>query len=390
MPPPASRPSVRAPRAASARPEPAAAPLGAALGLPGGRLPAWLEGAFAQAAGLGEVPALLIHGPAGVGSYELAVALAAAALCETAPGAARPAGRACGHCAGCQTLRAGTHPDLLLLLPEALQGELGWGSGEDAEPAPASEDGGGKGSRKPSREIRVEALRRAVAFAQQTSSRGGAKVVLVHPAERMNAVAANTLLKTLEEPPPRLRFLLSSAAPQRLLPTVRSRCRSLRLDLPPAEPAQDWLQARGLAPEAASVLLAAAGGAPFEALARAGQGLDADLWRALPAEVRAGRAARLAELPLPLLIDALAKLCHDRMRRVFGAAPRFFPADSLGPAGGSPQALRVLSDWARSLRREARQAEHPWHAALAMEALLAEARQALAEAAAPPTLNSRP
>ena len=386
----ASRSTARAARPAAGRPEAAAAPAGAALGLPGGQLPAWLDAAFAQAQGLGEPPALLIHGPAGVGSYELAVALAAAALCETAPGPARPAGRACGHCPGCQTLRAGTHPDLLLLLPEALQGELGWGSGEEAEAAPSAEEGGGKSSRKPSREIRVEALRRAVAFAQQTSSRGGAKVVLVHPAERMNAVAANTLLKTLEEPPPRFRFLLSSAAPQRLLPTVRSRCRSLRLGLPPAEQAQAWLEGQGQSPEAAGLLLAAAGGAPFEALARAGQGLDAALWRELPAEVRAGRSARLAELPLPLLIDALTKLCHDRMRRVLDAAPRFFPVDSLGPAGGSPQALRVLSDWARSLRREARQAEHPWHAALALEALLAEARQALADAAAAPPLNSRP
>ncbi len=86
--------------------------------------------------------------------------------------------------------------------------------------------------RKPSREIRVEAMRDAVEFAQRTSGRGRGKVVLVYPAERMNHVTANALLKTLEEPPGDLRFVLASESAQQLLPTIRSRCLSHTMPWP--------------------------------------------------------------------------------------------------------------------------------------------------------------
>ena len=119
-----------------------------------------------------------------------------------------------------------------------------------------------------------------MAFAQQTSSRGGAKVVVIYPAERMNPASANTLLKTLEEPPGRARFVLASAAPQRLLPTVRSRCQSLRVPLPALDVAAGWLAARQVVqPE---VLLAAAGGQPLEAHERLALGVDAPAWLRLP------------------------------------------------------------------------------------------------------------
>ncbi|HZE90255.1 MAG TPA: DNA polymerase III subunit delta', partial [Rhizobacter sp.] len=135
--------------------------------------------------------ALLIHGPQGIGQFELALTLAQAWLCETEP-TAQP----CGVCASCRLVQARSHPDLLVLLPEALRESLGWDSGEEGADAEA------KASKaKPSKDIKVEAVRKAVGFAQSTSARGRAKVVLVHPAERMNAIAANTLLKTLEEPP---------------------------------------------------------------------------------------------------------------------------------------------------------------------------------------------
>ena len=67
-------------------------------------------------------------------------------------------------------------------------------------------------------------MRDAVEFAQRTSGRGRGKVVLVYPAERMNHVTANALLKTLEEPAGDLRFVLASEAAHQLLPTIRSRC----------------------------------------------------------------------------------------------------------------------------------------------------------------------
>ena len=92
--------------------------------------------------------------------------------------------------------------------------------------------------RKPSKEIRVEAMRDAVAFAQRTNARGRGKVVLVYPAERMNNVTANTLLKTLEEPVGDVRFVLASEAAWQLLPTIRSRCLGYTMPWPQADEAQ--------------------------------------------------------------------------------------------------------------------------------------------------------
>ncbi|HJV94706.1 MAG TPA: hypothetical protein VJ608_01665 [Albitalea sp.] len=68
----------------------------------------------------------------------------------------------------------------------------------------------------------------------------------------------------------------------------------------------------------------------------------------------------------------LQKLCHDAMRSAAGAAPRYFPAV---PATAR---LDALSAWARELARAARHAEHPWNAGLMVEALVQQAKQALA------------
>jgi DNA polymerase III delta' subunit len=219
----------------------------------------WLDTALRELLATHRGHAVLLAGPQGVGQFELALALAQAWLCESdAP--AKP----CGVCPGCALVRSHTHPDLVVLLPEALQEELGWGSTQADAEAKASKA-------KPSREIKVDALRRVVEFAQQTSSRGVAKVVLVHPAERMNAISANTLLKTLEEPPGQARFVLSTEAIDALLPTIRSRCQHLRLSPPDAGTALQWLQAQGM-PQADVLLGRAAGDGAAAEAAGAGRG----------------------------------------------------------------------------------------------------------------------
>jgi DNA polymerase-3 subunit delta' len=315
---------------------------------------AWLADVLRSARG----HAVLLHGPRGIGQFELARRLAATWLCE---GDASTG--ACGHCASCRLVAARTHPDLRVVLPEALRVELGW-EGED-------EEGAEKTSKaKPSKEIKVDAVRGVVAFAQTTSARGRGKVVVLHPAERMNGIAANTLLKTLEEPPPGLRFVLSCAAPEQLLPTIRSRCQAQALPLPPGDAASAWLAAQGVAE--APLLLAASGGQPLDALQSAADGLDAALWRRLPGLVRGGEAAPLAVLPLPRLVDALQKFCHDLQRSLAGAAPRYLPADLL-PAVDDAAALAA---WGLALQAAARHAEHPVQAALAAESLILQGRRA--------------
>jgi DNA polymerase III subunit delta' len=188
----------------------------------------------------------------------------------------------------------------------------------------------------------------------------------------MNAVSANTLLKTLEEPPGNARFLLSCADPDALLPTIRSRCQSVTMGLPPVAQATEWLARQGVADPA--VMLAATGGQPQLALEWAQQGVDAALWARLPALVGQGEPAALAAWPLSRVVDALQKLCHDAACVAAGATPRYFPATTI-TAGADGAAL---TGWMRELGRVARHAEHPWNAGLMIESLVQQGQRALA------------
>ena len=306
--------------------------------------------------------AWLLHGPSGLGQYTLALSLAQAWLCDQPT----PEG-ACGHCDSCHQVEVRSHTDLAVLMPETTMMELGWPLGEKAQ---ADID---DKKRKPSREIRVDAMRDALEFAQRTSGRGRGKVVMVYPAERMNQVTANALLKTLEEPPGDVRFVLATEAAHQLLPTIRSRCLGHTLSWPEAAPAVAWLQEEGVAAAAAPGLLKAAGGRPEDALRLHAAGLDARTWSQLPKALVRGDIGPLAEWSPAQVVEAFQKLCHDLLAQRSGAQPRFFePADL--PQAASPAALTA---WWRSLSATSRTVEHPFNAGLMLEDLVAQARTAL-------------
>ena len=310
--------------------------------------------------------AWLLHGPSGLGQYALALELARAWLCD-----APTAHGACGTCASCHGIAVRTHADLRVLMPEVQMQQLDWPLPEKAQ-AEIDEK-----KRKASREIRVDAMRDAVEFAQRTSARGRGKVVLVYPAEQMNAVTANALLKTLEEPPGEVRFVLASEAAHQLLPTIRSRCLAHTLHWPEASEALAWLRQQGVADEAAQVWLRAAGGRPDDALALAQGGRSPEAWAQIPRALARGDLAPLADLAAPQLVSVLQKLCHDLLALRVGGEPRYFAAADL-PAAAHLPSVPVLTRWAALLRQEARTAEHPFNAGLMLEALAAQAREALA------------
>ncbi len=216
-------------------------------------------------------------------------------------------------------------------------------------------------------------MRDAVEFAQRTSGRGRGKVVLVYPAERMNHITANTLLKTLEEPAGDLRFVLASEAAHQLLPTIRSRCQTHTMAWPPETEALGWLEGKGVKPADAPALLRAAGGRPEDALAFFQAGGDPKIWALLPKAVARGDVAALADWSPAQAVNALQKLCHDLLAVKAGAAPRFFQAADLPP----PTSFRSLGSWSRELARTARTVEHPFNAGLMLEALVSQARSAL-------------
>jgi DNA polymerase III subunit delta' len=293
-----------------------------------------------------------------------------------------------------------THPDLCMLLPETLSLELGWPIDEGAQ-----KDIDNK-KRKASKEIKVDAARDMVSFTQFTRSRGTTKVVVVFPAERMNHVTANTLLKTLEEPPGAVKFILATDAAHQLLPTIRSRCITHTLVWPEFDEALQWLNAeagqgegnaggeegeggkgsarsRAAKPPALAdlqTLLTAAGGRPADALAwaRAIPAHEAaGAWQALPAAMARGDVGALTGWPPAGAIVTLQKLCHDLLAVRSGAEPRFFSAAAIGETAAGAAGLAALTAWSKELAQSARTAEHPYNPGLMIEHLVSRARLAL-------------
>lgn len=219
-----------------------------------GELPAWFSGPIADVnaafAAQRLAHGLLIHEDPGAGGLELARWIAQRVNCTEAQAP-------CGECQSCRWIAADQHPDVARLSPEG-----------------------------DSTQILIQQVRDLSAELALSAHGKGYKVAIVRPAEAMNVFAANALLKTLEEPPPRTLVLLVTSQPSRLLPTLRSRCSKLRLTGPSRA-------------EAAAYLAAARGAGPWEeALAATGAGpfalLDAD--PAALAELRADTVRTLKEI----------------------------------------------------------------------------------------------
>jgi len=192
--------------------------------------PSWLEAPrreIAAAFAAGRLAhGLLIHEDPGAGGLEFARWIAQLVNCrsKSAP---------CGECQQCRWVAADQHPDVARVSPE-----------EDSQ------------------FIRIEQVRALIEDMALTAHGSGYKVAILTPAEAMNHFAANALLKTLEEPPPRTLLLLVTSQPSRLIPTLRSRCSLVRLKGPTRAEAAQYLEAvRG--PGAWTDALAATGAGPF-------------------------------------------------------------------------------------------------------------------------------
>ena len=244
----------------------------------------------------GRMPhALLLHGVAGNGKALFAARLAAALTCRSdAP--------PCGECDSCRFCAAGSHPDLTKVAVE-----------------------------KDRREIVVEQIRDLVYVTALTARIGRCKVVVVDPAEQMNRHAANTLLKTLEEPPGNTVFLLVSSNHSLLPATIRSRCQMIGFPAADRDLAIEWL--RGQVPNPESTL-ALANGAPIRAVELSGGGLEeirAGLARDLDALLAGGEpvavARRWKELGRATVSLWIADIAAERLRKSVtdGAEPVRYP-----------------------------------------------------------------
>jgi len=175
--------------------------------------------------------AFLFAGPEGTGKQAAAVALAQALNCREDP-------LGCEICSHCRRIAEGNHPDVQLIEPE---------------------DG---------LVIKIDQVRRLVRAIGLRPLEAAYKVYLIQDAEKMNIYAANSFLKTLEEPPPQVVIILLSTKPSALLPTIRSRC--LRLNfrpLPTRLLAELLMQNRNVSPEDAELMARAGGGSLARAVA---------------------------------------------------------------------------------------------------------------------------
>ena len=247
--------------------------------------------------------AYLFSGPTGAPLTDTALALAAALNCQTA------IGQACGHCDSCSKIMSGIHPDVVTLIRE------------------------GAAQIIPIESVRTQVIGRIGLPPHEAETR----VFIVEEATALAPPAANSLLKTLEEPPARTVFVMCTTAPEQLLPTIRSRCQRLRFG------------GGGISVDADP--------ARAERIARLGEELASERHDpTLPNRVAEGKGDAA-----PVLVAAALEL-H---RRAHEAAA----ASDLAAAGRAARRAQTVLSWHTAV------AIHNANAQLAIEALIAQLAQ---------------
>ncbi len=185
-------------------------------------------------------PTLLFAGPSGVGKHLTALAVAQALNClditKVSELEAEQSSDACGRCAACARIARGVHPDVIFVAP------------------------GDSGA------IKIDQVRDIIDRAQYRPFEGRRRVVVIDEADSLVPPAQNALLKTLEEPTPSSVFILVTARPDMLLPTVLSRCPQLRFRPLSAADIATALMTRGRSETEARAVAASADGSLGQAL----------------------------------------------------------------------------------------------------------------------------
>jgi DNA polymerase-3 subunit delta' len=345
--------------------------------------------------------AILLHGQSGIGKFAFAVELAKSLLCEGGVVGTKP----CNQCEACHWFNTGNHPDFISLVPETHRKFLphaDYESDEGVKKGKASRDGddGEASANKEKKNISIEETRSAIEGLGIGSHRGGNRIILIYPLEMLRSDSANTLLKSLEEPPANTIFILLADRVDRVLPTIRSRCRLLTAPRPDRDQGLSWLRnevssINGLKIADADIetIYDEQGGAPYDVLnsviARHMQNDRDELTFSIQASRHLlqsmSQGARLNWLDAAekthkaqysYLLATMQRWVSDLQAVNQGGQPRYYPKH-LNTLKGLSQTAQVgkLHQFWKLLTQARRHENHPLANRIQLEALLSQYQQ---------------
>ena len=349
--------------------------------------------------------AILLHGQAGIGKADFAIDLANALLCEApADGSKKP----CNCCEACRWFDTGNHPDFIALVPETHRRFMPNEAleGADGDPSPSKkakalrDDESDSAEKKEKKNIAIEEARSAIEGLAIGTHRGGNRVVLVYPLESLRADAANTLLKSLEEPPAGTIFILVTSRLDRVLPTIRSRCRLIALPPPDRAIGLAWLRQEIAARPELKVLndeletiFYEQGGAPYATLdfltSKQGQNDKDELFVSIQASryllqglAQGARidwldvAERTHKASFAVLLASMQRWLADLQGSAQANAVRFYPkhAGKIAVLAKQAHIEKLLRLW-KGVTQARRHENHPLATRIQLESLLMQYQQ---------------
>ncbi len=345
--------------------------------------------------------AILLHGQSGIGKFAFAIELAKSLLCESIHETSRP----CNQCEACHWFNTGNHPDFIALVPEThrkLLPHADYESDESPKKGKAARDDfdGEASEKKEKKNISIEETRSAIESLSIGSHRGGNRVILIYPLEMLRSDSANTLLKSLEEPPANTIFILLADRVDRVLPTIRSRCRLLTAPRPDRELGLTWLRSElqkinGLKVSDTDIetIYDEQGGAPYSVLDSLIARSNKDDKDELTISIQAARyllqsmsqgarinwldaAEKTHKAQYSYLLAAMQRWTSDLQAVSQGGNARYYPKHLSTLKGLSQNAKlsKLLQFW-KSLVQARRHENHPLANRVQLEALLSQYQQ---------------
>ena len=347
--------------------------------------------------------AILLHGQSGIGKFEFSIQLAKALLCESSGGTES---KPCNHCEACHWFDSGNHPDFIALVPETHRKLLPHGDFETDGDAPkksksARDDPDSDvAEKKEKKNISIEEARSAIEGLSIGTHRGGNRVILIYPLEMLRPDSANTLLKSLEEPPASTIFILLADRLDRVLPTIRSRCRLLSAPRPDRASGLSWLRVQLPRISGAKIndadiesIYDEQGGAPYAVFESLLARHNKDEKNELTIAIQASRyilqamsqgvrinwldaAEKTSKAQFSILLATMQRWVSDVQAVGNGSSPRYYPKHESTLKALSQQARtpKLLRFW-KSLLQARRSENHPLATRIQLEALLSQYQQ---------------